>query len=200
MSASCGGIILEGEDSATIHGYFGTQARRLRASEFFGFVEALFGFCEPLQMVVVHSLGEISQSGNIVGLQGRNQFWLQHLKRVLREPAIHQDLSLENPKSICPGEIFSVKSAVTSIRQISGCTKIPVTHVGSSLGIQDLRRRLLAACAGEEKYRGKKGEVYVPDGGKPFPFPWPPSQTIPFTGPSNSTRTISRRVECLSMK
>ena len=93
-----------------------------------------------------------------------------------------------------------MKSPVTGIRQISGCTKIAVTHVRSSFGIQDLRRRLLAARAGEEKYREKKGEVYVPDGGKPFPPPLPPSTIIPFTGPSNSTRTISRRVECLSMK
>src|SRR5579871_2381178 len=90
LNASSGGIILEGEHSAAIHRYFGAQARRLRTSEFFGFVEALLGFCEPLQMVVIHSLSEISPSLNLVGLKGRNHFWLQHLKRVLRESAIHQ--------------------------------------------------------------------------------------------------------------
>ncbi len=93
-----------------------------------------------------------------------------------------------------------MKSPVTGIRQISGCTKISVAHVRSNLGVQDLRRGLLRACAGERKYCGKKDEAYLPDGGKPSPLPLPPSQIMPFTGPSNSTRTISRRVECRSMK
>jgi hypothetical protein len=116
-------------------------------------------------MVVIHSLGEISEGSDVVGLEGGNQFWLQQLKRILRKPAIHQDLSLQNPKSVCPREVLSAKSPVAGIRQISGCTKIPVAHVRANLGVQDIRRRLFPACAGEEKYCGKKGEIYVPDGG-----------------------------------
>jgi hypothetical protein len=165
LNASCGGIILEGKDRSTIHCYFGTKARRLRAGEFFGFVEALFRFGELLQMVVIHSLSEISLGRNIVGLQGGNQFGLEHLKRILREAAIHQDLSPQDSKSIGPREVFSVKSAVSGIGQVAGCTEIPVAHVRPNLGVQDLRRRLLAASAGEEKHCGKEREVYVPDGG-----------------------------------
>ena len=104
-----------------------------------------------LQMVVIHSLGEISQSCNIIGLQRGNQVWLQDLKRILRDPAIHEDHSLQNPKSICPGEIGSVKSAVTSIRQISGCTKIRRDAGPSESGSTRSPARLLRACAGENQ-------------------------------------------------